>query len=406
MKQGSATSRVVSIVLGMFLCAYIGYQAWRSLYNPVRTVSAVFAEVDDSVQLDGYIVRNEKNIAGSYDSGVLEMNMYEGERAASGSAVAVVYADEASALKSRNISELDEQIDRITTLYSQSGETYDLNAINNSISEYTCRINDMIQDGMLHNIDDRVEELKLETMLREYIYRDKSELIAVIDELKAEREKLGRASSVKKRIYAPRAGYFSHSTDGFESVLNTDLLENATPKEFLNICESHAIPDNGAVGKLVESNKWYFASVIEEDAAKRLKVGKSMVLKFQEKSLPDVTAEVWRISEPEDGKRLVVFECDTHISDFTKVRKATVQAVIKTYSGLKVPREALRVDDEGQNGVYCLIESQVKFKPIEILFEKDSYYISKYDSGDTKSLLLYDEIIISAKNLEHRKVIK
>lgn len=406
MKQGSATSRIISVVLGLFLCAYIGYQAWRSLYNPVRTVSAVFAEVDDSVQMDGYIVRNEKSITGSYGSGVLEMNLYEGERAASGSAVAVVYADEASALKSRNIQELDEQIDRITTLYSQSGETYDLNAINNSIAEYTCRINDMIQDGMFYNIDSKVEELKLETMLREYIYRDKSELVEVIDELKAEREKLGRASEVKKRIYTQRAGYFSHSTDGYESVLNSGVLEKATPNEFLSVCEAHAIPDADTVGKLIESNKWYFAAVIGEADAQRLKVGNSMVLKFQEKSLPDVTAEVWRVSEPEEGKKLVVFECNTHVSDFTKVRKVTAQAVIKTYSGLKVPREALRVDDEGRNGVYCLIESQVKFKPIEISFEKDSYYISKYDSSDTKSLLLYDEIVISAKNLEHKKVIK
>ena len=131
-----------------------------------------------------------------------------------------------------------------------------------------------------------------------------------------------------------------------------------------------------------------------------------MKLKFQDKTLPDVSAKVVRISEPEGENVLVLFECNTHISDFTKVRKVTASAVIKTYSGLKVPREALRVDDEGQNGVYCLVESQVKFKPVEILFEKDSYYIAEYDSNDTKSLLLYDEIVISAKNLEHKKVIK
>ena len=154
------------------------------------------------------------------------------------------------------------------------------------------------------------------------------------------------------------------------------------------------------------NNKWYFAAVIDDETSQRMKVGNSMALKFQDKTLPDVTARVERISEPEDGNVLVVFQCNTHISDFTKARRATVSAVIRTYSGLKVPREALRVDDSGRNGVYCLVESQVKFKPIEILFEKDSYYISEYDSSDTKSLLLYDDIIVSAKNLEHRKVIK
>ena len=103
---------------------------------------------------------------------------------------------------------------------------------------------------------------------------------------------------------------------------------------------------------------------------------------------------------------LVVFECNTHIGSFTKVRKTSARAVVKTYSGLKVPREALRVSEEGINGVYCLIDSQVKFKPVDIIFEKDSYYVSAYDTADTKSLLLYDEIVVSAKNLENKKIVK
>jgi len=131
-----------------------------------------------------------------------------------------------------------------------------------------------------------------------------------------------------------------------------------------------------------------------------------MTLKFQDKALPDVEGELVRITDKENGKVLVVFECNTHIGDFTKVRNTTALAVVKTYVGLKVPREALRVDEEGNNGVYCLIDSQVKFKKIQIIFEKDSYYIAAYDSSDTKSLLLYDEIVVSAKNLENKKIIK
>ena len=101
-----------------------------------------------------------------------------------------------------------------------------------------------------------------------------------------------------------------------------------------------------------------------------------------------------------------MFECNTHIGNFTKARKIVAQAVIRTYSGLRVPREALRVDDNGQNGVYCLVDSQVKFKPIEIIFEKDIYYVTKYNAADTKSLLLYDQIVVSAKNLENKKIVK
>ncbi|MBQ4545294.1 MAG: hypothetical protein II996_06965 [Oscillospiraceae bacterium] len=406
MKQEGTVSRIITVVLGLFLMAYIGYQAYRALYNPVKTVSAVYTEVDDSVSLDGYVIRDERIVSGNYGSGVLEMNMYEGERVANGSAVAVVYADEASARRSHEAAEISEQIDRMTTLYSQSGESYDIDAANDRIAECAVSLVRMHQEGVSDTTDTAVEELKLRTLLHEYIYRDKSELLGVIEKLREEKSKLGAAASVKKRIYAPSAGYFSQYVDGYEGVLNSSLVLDARPSEFSSACDKYAIPDGNAMGKLISTNKWYFAAVTDESSSKRLSEGDYMTLKFQDKSLPQVQGEVVRITEPENGKVLVVFLCNTHISSFTKVRKATVQAVIKTYTGLKVPREALRVSDDGQNGVYCLIDSQVKFKPIEIIFEKDSYYVSAYDSSDTKSLLLYDEVVVSAKNLENRKIVK
>ena len=406
MKKESAIPRIITVVMTVLLCSYIGYQAYRALYNPVRTVSAVHAEVDDAIQLEGYVVRDESVMVRNYGSGVLEMNMYEGERVANGSAVAVVYADAASADKSHQAAQLDEQIAEMSTLYSQSGETYDIEAANDIISEYAISIVRMRQEGVPESTAAMVEELKMQTLLREYIYRDKSELLGVIDGLRAERDKLGAGAAIKKRLYASSAGYFSQYVDGYEAALGSELVLNASPGEFSAACDKYATPDSNAIGKLISSNIWYFAAIVDEESAERLKDGSTMTLKFQDKALPDVEGELVRITDKENGKVLVVFECNTHIGDFTKVRNTTALAVVKTYVGLKVPREALRVDEEGNNGVYCLIDSQVKFKKIQIIFEKDSYYIAAYDSSDTKSLLLYDEIVVSAKNLENKKIIK
>lgn len=406
MKRESIIPKLITIVLTLLLCAYIGYQAYLALYNPVRTVSAVYTEVDDTVKIDGVVIRDESVMVKNYGSGVLEMNMYEGERVASGSAVAVVYTNEEAAKNSHEMAGLAVQIDRLSELYSQSGESYDIDAANARIAEQATSIVRMQQEGISGNIDTAVDALKLQTLVREYIYRDKSDLLEVIDSLKAERKKLSADASVKSRVYTSEAGYFSQASDGMESVMTRDLALNSSVSEFSETCKKYAEADKNAIGKLISSNIWYFAAVIDESSAKRLKVGSEMTLKFQDKSLPQVQADVERITDPENGKCLVVFECNTHISDFTKVRKVTAEAVIKTYSGLKVPREALRVNESGVNGVYCLIDSQVKFKPVNIIFEKDSYYVSSYDTADTKSLLLYDEIVVSAKNLENKKIVK
>ncbi len=406
MKNNGAVSKIITFVLGLLLCGYIGYQVYRAVYNPVRTVSAVYTEVDDSVPLDGCVVRDESIIAGYSGSGVLEMSMYEGERTANGSTVAVVYADESAAEKSHKASELDREIKSITALYSQSAETYDINSINEQIFEYAMKIVSAEQDGMLDGISSATENLKAETLLREYVYRDKSELLTVIDELKKERTALGNAGAIKKRITAPRTGYFSNTTDGYEKILNSNLINSIKPSEFEEMLKNYAEPESGAVGKLITSNKWYFAAVVSENDASRFSLKSVMKLKFSDKSLPSAEGKVIRISEPENGKCLIVFSCNTHIGNFTRARKVSAEAVITTYSGLKVPRRALRVNEDGQNGVNCLIESQIKFKPIKIIFEKDSYYVAAYDTADTKSLLLYDEIVVSGKELKNKKIIK
>ena len=406
MKQESAISKIITVVLGIVLLSYIGYQAYRAFYKPVRTVSAVYSEVDDVVEIDGVIIRDEFVFNKNYGSGVLELNMYEGERTGNGNTVAVVYADEASAERARQSEELAAQIERLSSLYSRSGENYDISAANDRITEAATNILTLRQEGVSNTTETAVEELKLRVLEREYIHRDKAELLTVIDELRAEKSKLSTNSNVRKRIYSPAAGYFSQYTDGYESSLTVDLALEGTAKDIEEKTGNFAEGDSNAVGKLISTNRWYIVSVLSEKGSERLSQGATMKLKFKDKALPSVEAKIVRKSEPQDGKVVVVFRCDTHISYFTKVRKISAEAVVKTYKGLKVPREALRVSEDGENGVYCLIDSQVKFKPVDIIFEKDSYYISEYDSADTKSLLLYDEIVISAKNLENRKIVK
>ena len=48
-----------------------------------------------------------------------------------------------------------------------------------------------------------------------------------------------------------------------------------------------------------------------------------------------------------------------------------------------------QVNEDGEKGVYCLIDSQVKFKPVDTIFEKDGYlYYSKSIEGSLAKLNL------------------
>ena len=78
--------------------------------------------------------------------------------------------------------------------------------------------------------------------------------------------------------------------------------------------------------------------------------------------------------------------------------------VKKEYSGLKVPRSALRVVDS-KRGVYVLTGMQVKFVEVNVLFTYGDYMICEKQTSDSTVLRLYDEVIVKGKNLYDGKII-
>ncbi len=407
MKQGHFLTTIIASVFALFIIAYMGMQIWRWAYNPVQTVSAVYIETDDVVELNGFIVRDEKVVSAAA-SGSLEMVVNEGERAGKGDIIAAVYANDKALENHRRVTEIDGRIAQLNELINQGNELMDIQTADKAVAEYTQTLMDMTQRNSLSNLSSAVDELKNKTLSREYIYRDKSGLDEVINGLRDERKQYAASAKIQKRVYAPCAGYFSHNVDGYENVFLYSGVNDWTPSYVDEILKKEVVgnADGSVIGKVVSDYTWKYVALISEEQAEYIGERTKVKLKFDSGNYPLVDAEIERVSPPEDGKVLIVIKCTKHISDFTIPRFLNAQLVLKTYSGLKVPREALRVDEEGNNGVFCLIDSQVKFKPVETVFEKDSYYIVEYDSANTKSLLLYDEIIVAAKELENRKVLK
>ena len=109
-------------------------------------------------------------------------------------------------------------------------------------------------------------------------------------------------------------------------------------------------------------------------------------------------------------KTVLVFKTDVMPSGFNYLRKQNVQIIEESYTGYKVPSNAVRVIN-GKKGVYILSGNTVKFKEITVLVEQDGYFIveerpSYYEDPDCYDKLgLYDMIIVSGKNLYDGKII-
>lgn len=78
--------------------------------------------------------------------------------------------------------------------------------------------------------------------------------------------------------------------------------------------------------------------------------------------------------------------------------------VKKEYSGLKIPKSALRVVNS-KRGVYVLTGMQVKFVEVNVIYSDDDYMICEKQTEDEKVLRLYDEVIVKGKNLYDGKIV-
>ncbi len=400
--------RIVSVFFAVFIVAYIGMQIWRHFYNPVETVTAVLGEVEESLLLDGTIVR-EEHVLFAGDTGSLEISAAEGERVGRGDLVASIYADDDAIEVNRSVAELDARIKKLQTVASQGTALIDIETVDRAIVETMGSLLSYAEQDRVEHGTGAAESLKTRILSREYIHRDKTDVHETIKRLQGERAGLAsKIERARKQIFADTAGFFSREVDGYESVLMRSQLDDMTPESYREIDDkvTAAPRDESIIGKIVTDYVWSYVASVSGEEAEMFREGRKVTLKFEDISYPSVPGIIKKITFGDDGTALVVIDCSVHIADFTLPRKLRAEVVLRTYSGLRVPREALRVNEEEQTGVYCQIDAQVKFKPVETVYETDSYYLVAYDSTNTKGLLLYDEVVISAKGLEDRKIIK
>ena len=89
-------------------------------------------------------------------------------------------------------------------------------------------------------------------------------------------------------------------------------------------------------------------------------------------------------------KRSLYFKVPLLITKLFQWRHQQVDIIKRTYKGIKVPKEAIRLSG-GKEGVYVISGSRAVFKEVTRLFETNSFYIVKADGTDDRNLFIYDK---------------
>ena len=287
--------------------------------------------------------------------------------------------------------------------------------------------------GDLSSLESDALTLRTLVLQRDFAYSASGDSALVLEQSIAEREQQINAlnaqlASVSSSFYAPHSGLFSGRADGLENVLTPASLETVTP-DVLNSLPAAGEVD-GAIGKLITGDAWYFAAVVEPETANRLRVGETITVAFSRDYTGEAVMTVDRIGPETDGGCVLILSAERGLKEITLLREQTVALVFTRYTGIRIPKQALHMetvtftDPETQTetetqvlGVYAVAGAQAQFKPVEIVREGSDYYLvtpatdSVYfrtvPSGEVRlrTLRSGDEVVVTASDLYDGKVV-
>ncbi|MEG1460916.1 MAG: HlyD family efflux transporter periplasmic adaptor subunit, partial [Oscillospiraceae bacterium] len=387
MKRTDAITKIVSLLLFGALLAYVGVYLFRSMTNDLRTAPAVYVSLTETGTASGTLVREESLLSSKEQ--YLSVTAEDGYLVAAGDIIALAYTDEAARNRAVEIHELDLRRQRIVASLEGASSAEDLPQRDSSIKS---AIFDLSTSAVQHRTEDiSSASIKLSTlvMTSEEAGATEEDLLAVNEKLSQLRQNAMRDTIA---IVAPSPGLFSTARDGFEHLGPKDL-KGLTPTKLRELTKTPETLSEDVRGKLASSYEWYFAALMSQKDAARLKTGGSAKLNFGRYCGRLLSADVRSISAPENGECAVVFRCTQAQAEMLAPRNVTAEVIFDTREGIRVPKKAVYTDENGSY-VFTMTGMQAEKKYISTVWETEEYYLAE-QASDAAALRVGNEIILT-----------
>lgn len=419
MKQGRSLITFVLVAFAAVLTVYFGYYIFNVFSEPYLTTQTYAYTAHDSVTAEGLVVRDALLLPAQ--DGILEITRAEGEKVGKGQQVALVYRDSQAQSDQAQIEELELDIQLLEESIDQSGDVESAARLDEDILQAVVDLRASYALGDYSRLRDQAVAVKSGVLKRGYTYGDggvtSADLSAQLRALREQLDVLTRQSArATTRVTAPVPGVFSSLVDSLESSLDPKSLRQLTPASLRELIDSPAGEDGAYMGKLITSDTWYLAANLPSDSAKRLKEGGAATLRFSGELNRDLEMDVEQIGPAEGGVTLVIFSSNRYLTLTTLLRRQTVELIFESWSGLRIPKEALRLEDvetaagDGSGEapavttrtvVYALVNGRVESRQVAVVHEDDDYYVVRPIGTGYKVLRDGDTVITQGTGLQN-----
>ena len=400
MKQGRP---LITFVIALFAGALVLYfliSLWKTFQDPFTTTYTYSYTLNDSIQTEGLIIRDEQVLSGS--GGIVDVTRGEGEKVGVNQTVALIYRDDQARQSQEQQEALRLEITQLQYALGQGEDVSSAAKLNDDILNAMVSLRTASAQQDFSDLEDQVLEVKGKVLRREYTYSDElsaESLTTRLQELETQYQTLRNQSySAITQVTAPTSGTFSTLVDGYEGLINSESAGNLTPQALQDLLNQNPAGDS--------------AAVVTQEEGERLEQEGTLTLRFAGDFTQDISMKVEKVNQDGQGQAVVLLSSDRYLEQTTLLRRETAELIFNSRTGLRVPKSALRMvtttstdEETGETtetdtlGVYVVTAGRAEFKPVTILTEGDDFYVVQSVREDKKALRAGDEVIGQATGL-------
>lgn len=413
MKSKDRLLKVLAAVAAVIIVIFFAAEIYSLANRTYGTQTAYEQTVLETIDAEMFVIRNEDLLTTS-SSGVTVPIADNAERVSKGSSIAAIFPSEAAAENFVKVQSLTSKLEAYQKIDNQ------LRLAEVDMDKLTAEIDsefESILDAAYENDFSDLGEDKLsfsEKLSRKQISLDvQVDCSAKIAELQNEISALNSASTPSEIITAEASGYYVSREDGYENIITADDIDSLTADKLKEAFESEKKePATGSIGKVIDGYNWYVAAIIDSSKATGFKKGQAVRLILDDSTNDSVTTYIYTIKNIDDKESMVIFRCNLMNEKLAELRKVEGKIIINEFTGLKVSRDAVRLDENGNSGVFIRRGNMVNFRSLNIIYSEDEFVIASKPPADSDieleytHLKLYDEVIISGKELKDGMVIR
>lgn len=421
MKESTLVNKVIIGVICAAVILYFAVYLALGFKPDLVTTTAYAYSVDIGTEASALLVRDEQVISttGQY----VDILLDEGEKVSKGGQIALIHASQDSLETRQTIQSLEAEIQQLEYSLSTGTQATNSSKLDEEVISSMVAIRSLAASGDLSTLEDSALHLRTMVFQRDYSYGN-TEAATQIKQLISDKQKQldslnASLSQVSQTITSPTSGCFSGEVDGFESLITPSMLSSLTMQQLNELLHKEVADPPAALGKVVTNNTWYLATLIDQPSVEGLLEGKTYKISFSDDYYGMISMNLERLVM-ENNQTMAIFSTNTNLSDTTLLRQQTVDIIAQQVEGIRIPRQALRVntetvtDNEGNQsqvnsyGVYTVVGTQAEWQEVKVVYSDDDsfYLVQPMDETASSRLRAGDEVILNTTNITDGMVVR